>query len=266
MSKARYITYNGETHRIKEWAKILDMGYNILSSKLRYYGYSMERVIAANNRQLISFEIDGTVYTYKEIEEKYGVPESTVRGRLKRGYTIAEAVSYPPDPSHIRTKHSPHRKRRAVSAYDDVYVVGCSRFDCLYQDGSGVCKLKLKEKTCNGEFYKDAYEYYYGGEYVKEVHEAKVRNNSGGKKPAKRKQVEWHGKNEDVAEQHAKEGELADDGTDQEKTRKLYEAYTGSGSVYLPDRSDEIHQKFWDKEKKSYEKDRELLLNGFHSD
>lgn len=41
-STNRYITYRGETHTLAEWARILDIKYGTLGSRLRY-GWSIER-------------------------------------------------------------------------------------------------------------------------------------------------------------------------------------------------------------------------------
>lgn len=43
--RCRYITYNGETHSIKEWAKIRNINYGTLSGRINNYDWSIGRAL-----------------------------------------------------------------------------------------------------------------------------------------------------------------------------------------------------------------------------
>ena len=47
----RKITYNGETHTLKEWAKILDVNYGTLLSRINKYKWSEEKALSTKIRK-----------------------------------------------------------------------------------------------------------------------------------------------------------------------------------------------------------------------
>ena len=38
-----FITYNGETHSMTEWSRILNLSFHLLSNRINRYGWSVER-------------------------------------------------------------------------------------------------------------------------------------------------------------------------------------------------------------------------------
>lgn len=49
---------------------------------------------ARNTRNNVRYNINGEMLLIKEISEKYGIPESTLRGRTKRGLTMKQAINH----------------------------------------------------------------------------------------------------------------------------------------------------------------------------
>jgi len=48
-----------------------------------------------NRRNNVRFEIDGVLYSYKELSEIYNINERTLRGRIHDGWSIDKAISTP---------------------------------------------------------------------------------------------------------------------------------------------------------------------------
>ena len=140
MTKPTLITYNGKTATAKEWAA--ELGVSPLAIKRRFHRhgtpYPKERKLTisriANEHNIPSYtiygrmrngmtlekalthpkysshkfdtvnivEIDGVIHTKQEWAKLNGVSRALLSFRLKKGWTLKEAVSTPPKPRHKR--------------------------------------------------------------------------------------------------------------------------------------------------------------------
>ena len=211
VSKAKQYEYNGETHTIREWAKIYGMKDHTLRDRLRRMSLEMALTAPMNHgftegakrRNGTYYEIDGVSHTVREWAEIYkinpqniynriakgmdpvtaitmpksgrrrtmyewhgkmmdvedlakigGVSETAIRERLKNGWDIEDAVTKPTK-ARTATRERYRKNKKPKQAHT------CDRYDCLHQDGSGVCQLGFSNSyKCDGS-YKDAFEYYY---------------------------------------------------------------------------------------------------------
>lgn len=83
-------TYNGETHCLKEWARILGVKVELLRGRLRR-GRSFEEAISGDiyGRQIL---INGETKTIKEWCEYYGLKSGSVYSRIHRGTSPVDAI------------------------------------------------------------------------------------------------------------------------------------------------------------------------------
>lgn len=52
--KTRFITYNGETHSVSEWARILNIKQSTLSMRINKYGWSVEKALGKEIKKYVS--------------------------------------------------------------------------------------------------------------------------------------------------------------------------------------------------------------------
>ena len=164
--KTKYYEYNGEKLSIYEWAAKTGLPITTLSSRLQRSGGDMAAALAAG-RVVKKYRYKGGEYTATELAEMSGISAETLRGRLAR-MSVERAITQPVKPTRPR-KGQP----RFMTKYCPRY--GCTRFDCLHQDGSGVCQDNHKpDDRANCEYFEDAFAYYYGGR--KHEKETKAEN------------------------------------------------------------------------------------------
>lgn len=104
LGNAKSITINGETRSISEWERRLGIPRGVASTRLRR-GYSVEQSFATTGytsasspivRQRTEITALGKTQTVYEWEKLTGIKWSTIRHRLKKGWTPDQAVSIPP--------------------------------------------------------------------------------------------------------------------------------------------------------------------------
>lgn len=105
-SNARFLTYNGETHSIKDWAKIVGMSYGQLQHRL-LRGYSLRDALQAEPRfgkggyrRLHGgrrVTIDGVEDNVAGHARRLGLSLHTLRDRMSRKYGLSaeEALGKP---------------------------------------------------------------------------------------------------------------------------------------------------------------------------
>lgn len=83
-------TYNGESHCLKEWARILNIKVDLLRGRIRK-GLSFEEAISGDiyHRQIY---INGEYRTVKEWCDFYGLKKGSVYSRIHRGSTPVDAI------------------------------------------------------------------------------------------------------------------------------------------------------------------------------
>lgn len=84
-------TYNGETHCLKEWAKILGVKVELLRGRIRR-GKSFEEAISGDiyGRQIL---INGEYKTVKEWCVYFGLKPGSVYSRIHRGASVIDAIT-----------------------------------------------------------------------------------------------------------------------------------------------------------------------------
>lgn len=93
----RLIEYNGETHTALEWSKILKVNYNAFVERLFVYGWDVGRAFTEPyiqyNKQ--TYQYNGESHRIYEWAKILGINQGAIRNRLKRGWSIEEALSVP---------------------------------------------------------------------------------------------------------------------------------------------------------------------------
>ena len=90
--------YNGESHSISEWARILGIKRELLKDRIWKLGWSIEKALTTpttptNQR----FEYNGESHTWKEWSEITGISENTLRGRYNGSHwSIEKILTTPP--------------------------------------------------------------------------------------------------------------------------------------------------------------------------
>lgn len=88
-------TLNGETHVLKEWARIFNINYTTLHSRIYRYGLTFEEAIKEDpfNRLI---EIDGEKKILKDWCDTYNIKYETVINRInKHKWSVEEAIKTP---------------------------------------------------------------------------------------------------------------------------------------------------------------------------
>ena len=113
----RRITYNGETHTIKEWERLKGFHDGTLWNRLFVLGFSVEKALtqeafagangfSSKTQKATSVEYNGETHTYSEWGKLYGIDGAVIRDRVRYGWDIERAITTP----QIYTK-----KRKAVT-------------------------------------------------------------------------------------------------------------------------------------------------------
>lgn len=89
------ITYNGETKTLKEWSSCLKLNYSTVYSRYKK-GNTIEEIFNDYVRpQKLFLEYDNKIYTIVELARIYGIDISTLKHRLKIGWTLTDALNKP---------------------------------------------------------------------------------------------------------------------------------------------------------------------------
>lgn len=97
--KNRYITFNGETHTMAEWARITGLSYYVLRARITR-GWSIERALTepagTNYRHARSITFNGETHTIREWAHILNIKESTLSTRINGyGWPIERALTEP---------------------------------------------------------------------------------------------------------------------------------------------------------------------------
>lgn len=88
-------TYNGQTHVLKEWARILNIKYTTLYNRISRSGMSFEEAISVNPEDRLT-EFNGEKKSLAEWCRIYDIKYQTVINRIyKHHWTIEEALTTP---------------------------------------------------------------------------------------------------------------------------------------------------------------------------
>ncbi len=90
------ITFNGETHTIKEWIKLNDLRISVNSFKDRIKnGWKINDILSKPKRELIRYKINDELFTLSELGLKLNITKDRIQSRIKDGWMISKAVSTP---------------------------------------------------------------------------------------------------------------------------------------------------------------------------
>ena len=158
---------NGESRTLNEWAKLYNIPEHVLRERMSRKKISLEEALKMPYNVEKKYEYRGKLCPMSELKKIAVVPVDVIHGRLRNGWAVEDAVERPLFKSG----------KGVASAYaGNKGLNKCNRYDCLYQDGSGICKLRYKNQDCCHDNYKDAFEYYYGEEDRKREREKKPKN------------------------------------------------------------------------------------------
>lgn len=90
-----FFTYNNKTQTIKQWARELGISYKTVTTRM-YRGYPLDECLGLTNhidkRKGILYEVNNVIGTISYLSKYYDVNVGTVRGRLRRGLNIYQAL------------------------------------------------------------------------------------------------------------------------------------------------------------------------------
>jgi hypothetical protein len=96
---SRLIDFRGETMTLAEWGERTGLRPYTISMRLDRYGWSVERAlttpVAPHRRRGITFR--GKTQGARAWAKETGIPRSTILDRLKRGMSVEEALTTPPE-------------------------------------------------------------------------------------------------------------------------------------------------------------------------
>ena len=95
--RKKNISYNGESHSIREWAKIKGLTYSAINWRLKN-GWSVESALNTpiKKREQKKIEIDGESHTIEEWSRINNIGITTIYERLQLGWSETDAVKTPP--------------------------------------------------------------------------------------------------------------------------------------------------------------------------
>lgn len=120
------ITWNGETHTIKEWAKILNIPHNTIAGKYRR-GITMDEISKTKPRTPNLIEFNGHKMTLHQWAEKLKISYSNLHNRIAHlGWTVEKAFTTPymnPSEKHYKRKYFYGGKYYALKELADKYNI-----------------------------------------------------------------------------------------------------------------------------------------------
>ena len=94
-----WITYQGVTKTLTEWAHKYGKTFGQINHRLER-GWDIERALKEPIKRAKLYELNGEEYTLREWSEIIGMPWSTLRSKIRNGFSleeVAEERGYTPD-------------------------------------------------------------------------------------------------------------------------------------------------------------------------
>ena len=93
--------YDGETHSIPEWARILGVKRELLRDRIHRLGWSVDEALSTPPKPINNLiEYNGQSHTIKEWSEITKIPENTLRSRKHYMESIEKIFTTPYNPKH----------------------------------------------------------------------------------------------------------------------------------------------------------------------
>lgn len=93
--------FNGEIHSISEWARIIGVKRELLRDRIIRLGWPIEKALTTPvlpmgmGKNNVMLEYNGETHPIGTWEKLLGFSPETLRGRLKRGWPVEEAIATP---------------------------------------------------------------------------------------------------------------------------------------------------------------------------
>lgn len=93
--------FNGESHSIAEWARILNLPKGLIKDRIHKLGWSIEKALSTPalprgiGKNNIILEYNGESHPIGTWERLLGFRPETIRGRIKQGWSVEEALTIP---------------------------------------------------------------------------------------------------------------------------------------------------------------------------
>ena len=114
----RYITYNGETHTVSDWANILGIKFSTLENRL-CNGWSIEKALSTKAEKNITFiNYNGNNYSVAEWCYIFGLAQTTVSSRIERGATDPAKILKRPQKGCINAIYFVDENERPINQQD----------------------------------------------------------------------------------------------------------------------------------------------------
>ncbi len=101
-SNARFITLDGETRQLAEWAEVLGVNRRLIQSRVAKGCTSIadmkparRRKTGTNSSKGTYVTVDGVTLKLTEWAKKTGIGRTTIAQRVRYGWTLEKAVSTP---------------------------------------------------------------------------------------------------------------------------------------------------------------------------
>ena len=89
----KHYTINNESHTIMEWCEIYNVPYNTVYYRVLSLHWDIYRALTEpSHRMRVTTTINGVTKPIYQWAKERGIPKSTLYNRLKRGYSIEEAL------------------------------------------------------------------------------------------------------------------------------------------------------------------------------
>ncbi len=103
-----WLTHNGETLTIAEWAERGGIRQDTLRYRLKH-GWDIDRAIYAPLTEYPTYEMNGKSQMLQQWADEFGIDHQTLRARLKYGWDFKTAVTKPAGPNGSKkNKHLRH--------------------------------------------------------------------------------------------------------------------------------------------------------------
>ncbi len=114
----RYITYNGETHTVSDWANILGIKFSTLENRL-CNGWPIEKALSTKAEKNITFiNYNGNNYSVAEWCYIFGLAQTTVSSRIERGATDPAKILKRPQKGCINAIYFVDENERPINQQD----------------------------------------------------------------------------------------------------------------------------------------------------
>lgn len=90
--KTKYLTNNGITKPITEWAEELDISVTTLKGRLKL-GWSVEETLTKPRKEQKYYEYNNEIHNLSEWSKITGIHRNTLEARLKRGWDIQKTLT-----------------------------------------------------------------------------------------------------------------------------------------------------------------------------